>query len=145
MVDLQSAPVSARRVFVSHGKDDAWVANRIAREIEDCGASTFLDETNIAKGDDFKRAIHREIARCDELVALFTPWSAQRFWVWVEIGAAWGQSKRIVAILYGVTVSELEEMGGSRANLEDINILHINNFDDYLVELRRRLSEETHG
>jgi TIR domain len=144
MAEAPSAPLS-RRIFVSHGKDDAWVANRIAQEIRDCGASTFLDETNIAKGDDFKKAIQLEIAKCDELVALFTPWSAQRFWVWVEIGAAWGQSKRIVAILYGVTTSELEEIGGSMANLEAINILHINKFDDYLVELRRRLTEENHG
>lgn len=117
----------------------------MAREIQDCGASTFLDETNIAKGDDFKKAIHREIAACDELVALFTPWSAQRFWVWVEIGAAWGQSKRIVAILYGVTVSELEKIGGSSANLEDINVLPINSFDDYLAELRNRVREDNHG
>jgi hypothetical protein len=127
------------RVFISHGKVDSWVADRIARSVQECGASTFLDETDIAKGDDFKKLIHTEIAGCSELVALFTPWSAQRSWVWVEVGAAWGLGKRVVAVLYGITVAELEKLGGTRAILEDINIVDLNKFDDYLVELRKRV------
>jgi hypothetical protein len=134
-----------RRVFVSHGKDDSWVAGRIAHEIQAAGAATFLDETDIPKGDDFKTRIHAEIKACSELVALFTPWSAQRFWVWVEVGAAWGQGKRIVAILYRITVPELEKLGGSRAILEDLNILDLNSFDDYLDELRDRMKEGVSG
>jgi hypothetical protein len=121
------------------------VADRIARDIRESGASTFLDETDIAKGDDFKTRIHAEIAACSELVALFTPWSAQRFWVWVEVGAAWGQRKRIVAVLYRISVPELERLGGSRAILEDINVLDLNNFDDYLGELRERVREGERG
>lgn len=124
-------------VFVSHGKEDAWVANRIAQGIRECGASTFLDETDIAKGDDFKKLIHREIEYSDELVALFTPWSLNRSWVWVEIGAAWGQGKRVVAILYGVSIKELESSGGMGI-LEDINLVELNKFDEYLSELKNR-------
>ncbi len=90
-----------------------WVANRIAKDIRGCGASTFLDESNIAKGDNFKKLIHEEIALCDELVALFTPWSVNRSWVWVEIGAAWGQGKRVIAVLYGISVKELGDTGGT--------------------------------
>jgi hypothetical protein len=51
-------------------------------------AATFLDETDIPKGANFKEAINREISECEEIVALFTPWSVQRFWVWAEVGAA---------------------------------------------------------
>lgn len=122
---------------MSHGTEDSWVANRIAQGIRECGASTFLDETNIAKGDDFKKLIHKEIAVCDELVALFTPWSAKRTWVWVEIGAAWGQGKRVVAVLYGMSVKELEDAGG-KGILEDINLVNLNKFDEYLAELKLR-------
>jgi hypothetical protein len=132
-------------VFVSHGKTDAWLAGRIAMAIRQEGASTFLDGTDIAKGDDFKVRIHKEVARCSELVALFTPWSSQRFWVWVEVGAAWGQGKRIVAVLYGISVQELETMGGSKAILEDINVVELNKFDDYLGELSRRVKEQNGG
>lgn len=138
-------PTGPPHVFVSHGKADAWLANRIATDIRQAGASTFLDETDIAKGDDFKVRIHREVARCSELVAVFTPWSSQRFWVWVEVGAAWGQGKRIVAVLYGVSVPELEAMGGSRAILEDINIVELNALDAYLVELSKRVKEHNGG
>jgi len=127
------------KVFVSHGKPDTWLAGQIAQLIRDCGATTFLDEADIAKGDNFKQIIHQEIARSKELIALFTPWSAQRFWVWVEVGAAWGQEKRIVAVLYGISVPELEKLGGSKAILEDINILELNDFDTYIKELRRRV------
>ncbi len=72
------------KVFISHGKADSWLADRIARAIRDEGAVTFLDENDISKGDDFKMRIHKEVAACDELVALFTPWTAQRFWVWLK-------------------------------------------------------------
>lgn len=126
------------RVFVSHGKEDTWVASQIASRIRSFGASPFLDEADIAKGDNFKRIIHAELSKCDELIALFTPWSAQRFWVWVEVGAAWAQNKRIIAVLYGVTIAELEKLGGSKAILEDINVVELNNFDGYFRELESR-------
>jgi hypothetical protein len=136
---------SMRRVFISHGKDDSWLAIQIARHVQSCGASTFLDETDIKAGDDFKKKIHTEIAACNELIALFTPWSAARFWVWVEVGAAWGQGKRIVALLYRTTVSDLEKLGGSRAILEDIHVLQLDRLDDYLDELSRRVKENEDG
>jgi hypothetical protein len=126
------------KVFVSHGKSDAWLAGQMARLIRVSGATPFLDETDIAKGDNFKQIIHQEIKQCKELVALFTPWSVQRFWVWIEVGAAWAQEKRVIAVLYGITVAELEKIGGSKAILEDINILQLNDFDTYANELQQR-------
>lgn len=126
------------RIFISHGGTDSWIGGQIARCINDCGASTFLGETDIAKGDDYKLVIKHEISRSDELIALFTPWSAQRSWVWLEIGAAWGQEKRIVAVLYGISLSELDAK--NKAILEDYNVLNLNEFESYLKELRQRIS-----
>ena len=127
------------KVFLSHSKQDKWLASQIARRITDCGATTFLDETDIPSGANFKEIINREISECQELVALFTPWSVQRFWVWAEVGAAWGQGKRVVGVLYGLSIGKLEKIGGSRAVLEDINILDLNDFDRYLDELEKRV------
>ena len=129
-------------VFISHGSADTWIARQIARCIKDCDAATFLDEADISKGDNFKEVIHKELGKSKELVALFTPWSVKRFWVWVEIGAAWGQGQRIIVVLHGLTQSELEELGGSKAILEDINILELNNFDRYIDELKERVKKE---
>lgn len=86
------------KIFVSHGSDDSWIAAQIARRVQELGADTFLDETNIPKGANFRQIIHSEIAQSDEVIALFTPWSSKRSWVWIEIGAAWGQGKPIVAV-----------------------------------------------
>lgn len=113
---------SNHKVFISHGKPDTWIALQLSKEIQSRGAATFLDETDIPKGANFKKIIRDEVSICDELIAIFTPWSAQRFWVWTEVGAAWGQGKLVVAILYGITIDELVKLGESRAIFEDINI-----------------------
>jgi len=113
------------KVFISHGSADAWVARQIGMRIrEDCGALTFLDVEDVASGDDFKRRVHSEIRAARELLALFTPWSARRAWVWIEVGAAWAQGKRVVAVLYGLSIPEFEEVAGGTGVFEDIQIIH---------------------
>jgi hypothetical protein len=132
------------RVFVSHGSDDSWIAAQIARCIRDLGADTFLDETSIPKGANFKQTIHREIASSNEVIALFTPWSAKRSWVWIEIGAAWGQDKPVVAVFHGMGLGDLEESGQGKGMLEDINVLQLNNIELYLTQLANRVNGANH-
>ncbi len=112
----------------------------MARCIGDQGAMAFLDVNDVETGDDFKRRIKAEIARSDELVALLTPVSRRRSWLWAEIGAAWILEKRIVAITYGLTRAELEADGGM-AVLEDRHFRELNVFDTYLYELHERVTD----
>jgi hypothetical protein len=91
----------------------------------------------VGKGDDFKDVIRAEVGRSDELVALFTPWSMRRNWVWVEIGAAWLNQKRVVIVLYQVTLQDLD-IGGGRAVLNDLNLVEINDLDRYFQEVKAR-------
>lgn len=127
------------RVFVSHGWADTWVAKQIARRIEqDCGADTFLDVFDVEKGVDFEEEIFREIPKCKELVVLLTARSSERSWVWVEIGAARICKLRIVPVLYGLTLRDLDEAGG-KAFLGAKNITDINELDDYLNQLKNRV------
>ena len=99
----------AYRVFISHGWSDLWVAQQIERRIrQDAKAATFIDAFDIAKGDDFEDRIFGEMDRVQELVVLLTPWSVDRNWVWVEIGAARAKDCRIVPILYGVSLDEID-------------------------------------
>jgi TIR domain len=127
------------RVFVSHGSDDRWIASQIARRVSDLGVDTFLDETSVPKGGNFKQIIHREIAMSNEVIALFTPWSARRSWVWIEIGAAWGQDKPVLAVFYGMDLSDLEKSGQGKGMLEDINVLQLNDIELYLTQLAARV------
>jgi len=114
-----------------------WLASQIASRLQQCGAITFLDNNDLMKGDDFKQIIREEVGRVDELVALFTPWSMRRNWVWVEIGAAWVNQKRIVIVLYQVTLTDLDS-GGGRAVLNDLNLVEINDIERYFEEVKTR-------
>jgi hypothetical protein len=130
------------KVFVSHGSHDLWLASQIAKEIRELGALPFLDETDIPKGNpDFKRIIREEISANLELVALFTPWSAMRSWVWIEMGAAWNREIPILAVFYGMSVNDLDKTGQGKAILDDINIINLNDFDAYLKQLGVRVME----
>ena len=134
------------KVFVSHGAGDSWVARQMGRRIrEDCEAGTFLDVDDVASGDNFKERIHAELHQAQELVVLFTPWSVTRSWVWIEVGVTWGQGKRVIAVLHGLSITQFEELAGGKAILEHINILELNDFDRYLTELRSRVSEANNG
>jgi len=130
------------KVFVSHGSHDAWLAGQIAKEIAALGAVPFLDESNIPKGTpNFKNIIRRELSASQELLALFTPWSALRSWVWIEMGAAWNLEIPIIAVFYGMNVTDLDKTGQGRAILEDMNVINLNDLGLYLRDLKVRVAE----
>lgn len=134
--------VDGYKIFISHGNQDAWLAGQISKEVGSRGGSAFLDETGIPKGSpDFKRIIREEIKASKELIALFTPWSAMRSWVWIEMGAAWEREIPIVAVFYGMDEGDLEKSGQGKAILEDINILNLDDLDAYLGQLRLRIQK----
>jgi hypothetical protein len=130
---------SVYRSFVSHGWTDKWVAEQIARRPKlDCGCESFLDVFDIEKGDDFEERIFGEMPRCKELIALLTPWSADRNWVWIEIGAARALGLRVVAVLFGLTLSDLDRDKGGKGFLGSKNIVEINELDAYLSQVAKR-------
>jgi TIR domain len=126
------------RVFVSHSGDDIWVAEQIARLLEECGAATFLDRRDIAAGDDFRERIREEIPKCDELLALFTPWSRKRAWVRHEIGMADVLRKRVVCVFYKVAIADFDPQEDGMGPLEHLNVIQLNEFVNYLRALRNR-------
>ena len=128
-------------VFVSHSGDDLWIAKQLARCIEDCGATTFLDRRDIDVGDKFKDRIHDEIPRANELVAIFTPWSRKRAWVRHEIGMADMLKKRIVCVFYRVSVADFEGDEDGLGPLDGLNIIDINEMNAYFRGLKRRVGK----
>ena len=132
-------PKRRYRVFVSHAGDDLWVAEQIAKSIESCGAGAFLDRRDIAAGDNFRRRIRQEIPKCDELLALFTPWSRRRAWVRHEIGMADMANKRIVCVFYQVSIGDFDDDEDGRGPLEDLNVVDINALDTYLGASSKRV------
>ena len=136
----------ALRVFISHGWADRWVAEQFARRIrDDAGAEVFVDVFDIAKGDDFELKIFGELQKCQEFVVLLTPWSVDRNWVWVEIGAARAFGLRIIPVLYQVSLDEIDRERGGKTFLGARNVVEINDFDEYVLQLAKRVEDVPNG
>src|SRR5437870_4134664 len=101
---------SSYLVFVSHSTKDRWIARQIAKLLEGSGKDfsikTFLDERDIKVGDSIPDSIRTNIQQCNEFLVLLTRNSLDRPWVLIEISAAWGHGKRIIAIIDKVAPEE---------------------------------------
>ena len=124
------------QVFVSHATADKWLAKTLCEKIEQTGATTFRDDRDIDGGDSIPDRIRREINRSAEMIVLLTPESVNRAWVLMEVGAAWGRRLgfRIVSILCHVEVDAIPDMLASK------KAWSINDFDEYLKELKKRVA-----
>jgi len=131
-----------RLVFVSHSGEDTWVAKQIAREIEARGAIPFLDEAEVDAGADFEEDILKFLEKAHEMVVLLTPWALDRPYVWAEIGAAWGRRIPIVALLHGLTPSELRGRAGVPVLLKKRDLIQLNEIGTYLEQLASRIQLE---
>lgn len=132
-------------LFFSHGGDDTYVVEHFLKpKIESSGASVFLDAGRIQYGDDFRQMILSELAQCEELLVLFTRSSLRRPWVLAEVGATLIRSKRIVAITYGPTEGELQELG-VLSLLGTKSLLKLEDFDNYVIQLHARVKAHNSG
>lgn len=125
------------QVFISHATTDKWLAKVICEKIEAVGATTFRDDRDIHGGDDIPEEIRKQIKQSKEIVVLLTPQSVGRQWVILEVGAAWGWSKkiRINMILYHVAVDSIPDM------LKNRKVIPLNDFDQYATELATRVQD----
>jgi hypothetical protein len=128
-------PGKPYQVFISHATADKWLAKVLCEKIEAAGATTFRDDRDIQGGDDIPEEIRRQIKQSKEVVVLLTPQSAGRQWVILEVGAAWGWSKRIriLFIMYHVSVDPIPEM------IKNKKAISLNDFDQYTNELAERV------
>ena len=132
-----------RTVFISHGWHDRWIAGQMAHLIRAQGAEAFVDIFDIKKGDRIEERVRDGLDQCSELVAVLTPWSVGRNWVWTELASAWISRKRFVAVLYGLTLHDIEVSHGGLACLAPTNVTEINEFDLYLTELKTRVEAKS--
>ncbi len=129
---------ASRRVFISHSSRDTWVARQISRAVEETGAETFLDAARLAVGAEWTEVIRGALARADELVILWTPWSLERPFLWLELGASWLRQIRIAQVLYGVTTRELRDRPDFPSFLLERQMLDIDNLEVFLGQLEQR-------
>lgn len=128
----RGAAKAAYVVFISHSSADLWIAEQIAKEVTAAGAQPWLDELDLEGGDNLRERIINGIAACREAIVLITPQSLKSRWVAFEIGAAFGQRKRVTPILHYVPPEKIEI-------LADVKAIDLNQFDQFLTQLRQRV------
>jgi hypothetical protein len=123
------------QVFVSHATADKWLATVLCEKLEAEQATTFRDDRDIDGGDDIPDRIRSQIKKSRELVVLLTPKSVNRQWVLLEVGAAWGWSKklRITTVMCHVDSDALPEM------LKSKKAISINDIPTFLSQLKARV------
>jgi hypothetical protein len=82
------------QVFLSFAGNDRENARRLHQDLHDHGMDTFVDEQNIAIGDNFVLAINQRITQSDYFVLLWSQSSVDRPWVEVEWSAAFTRELR---------------------------------------------------
>ena len=132
-----------RKVFISHAGEDTWIASQIADRCEKLGATTFLDEKQIAIGADFEADILAALKTSQEFLLLATPWSLEREYVWLELGGAWRGELYIVALLLGVTATKIQSKTRVPSILKKRNLIALNSIDRYFAELAERIKNST--
>jgi TIR domain-containing protein len=128
------------KVFISHSSIDSWVARQLATHLATCGVDTVLDNADIDHGDDFEESILKAAEESSELLVLLTPWSVDRPYIWMEIGNFWGRRKRMIGLLYGLTVEDVSQDERMPVALKRLDLVQLNEVDSYFVQLARRVT-----
>ncbi len=130
-------------MFFSYSTKDRWVAEQIVRHIEErCEeqVSVFMDQRGIGGGESIPDVVKQKIQECDEFVVFLTQNSIRRQWVNIELGVAWGEDKRIIAITHNVSPKAMQDIIVSKKAF-DLN----ESFDEYCEELAGRVEERVRG
>ena len=123
-------------VFISHSSRDAWIASMMSEKVSALGAEAWLDVKDLEGGDVITQKILDGLDACQEAVVLISPNSVGSQWVVFEIGAVWGQHKRITPILNNVSFEAI-------APLKEVKAVDLNDFDRFLAELEKRIRRKT--
>jgi hypothetical protein len=100
-------------LFISHATSDGDFAVAVKREIEKVfanGISVFCTSSpgTIPVGTDWLSDIEDKLGRAQAVVAIVTPVSVERPWLWFEIGATWGKGRTGDCKIYPLCAPEID-------------------------------------
>lgn len=101
----------------------------------EAGADYWLDVRDLPGGGDIRKEINQGVNECQEVIILFSPNSVASPWVSFEIGAAYAKRKHLTPILNNVNYTDVLLIQGIKA-------IELNNFGQYLTELRKRMNKK---
>ena len=100
-------------LFISHAASDAEFANAVKQEIEKVlanGVNVFCTSSPgaILVGKDWLSDIGEKLAVAQAIVAIVTPVSIERPWLWFEVGATWAKGRAGECRIYPLCTAEIE-------------------------------------
>lgn len=100
-------------LFISHAASDGEFANVIKQEIEKVfanGVAVFCTSSPgaIGAGQDWLSDIEQKLESAKAVIAIVTPVSIERPWLWFEIGATWGRGRSGHCRIYPICAQEIE-------------------------------------
>lgn len=108
-----SHEIQKPRVFLSHATSDGEFANAVKAEIEKVfanGVSVFCTSSPgaIGAGVDWLADIEGKLNSAQAVIAIVTPVSIERPWLWFELGATWSNGRSGASKIYPLCVAEVD-------------------------------------
>ncbi|MGH2510391.1 MAG: toll/interleukin-1 receptor domain-containing protein, partial [Ktedonobacteraceae bacterium] len=100
-------------LFISHATSDGEFATAVKQEIEKVfanGVSVFCTSSPgaIPVGADWLSDIEGKLDNAQAVIAIVTPVSIERPWIWFEIGATWGKGRAGDCRIYPLCAPEID-------------------------------------
>src|SRR5205823_7245260 len=86
------------RIFINYAREDLEVAMSLLTPLEKAGFDVYLDKEKTLAGEQFLGVIVRHLQRCDAVLALLSPHSAQSEWCHAELYYAYALQRTIVPV-----------------------------------------------
>jgi hypothetical protein len=104
--------ISKPTLFISHASSDGEFANAIKLEIEKVfanGVSVYCTSSPgaISAGSDWLADIEQKLSVAQAVIAIVTPVSIERPWLWFEVGATWSKGRSGFCKIYPLCVAEV--------------------------------------
>ncbi|MEO0867028.1 MAG: TIR domain-containing protein [Cyanobacteria bacterium J06642_11] len=96
---LKNAHNNMTQVFLAYAQADTQVMDEIRRSLQRQGLTVWSNQTDIATGDGFKRAVARGIEAADTLIYLLSPDSLRSKYCQQELDYALALHKRVIPLL----------------------------------------------
>lgn len=97
-------------IFLSYSHPDEHIAHELEQKFTASGLRCFSMGTSLHGGDEWVRKVRESVKESENIVILITPRSVDSKWIFIEVGAAWMENKRIIPVLQFVNMSELPEV-----------------------------------
>ncbi|HEY8022171.1 MAG TPA: toll/interleukin-1 receptor domain-containing protein [Thermoanaerobaculia bacterium] len=120
------------KVFISAAQEDRDIVQDLGRRLRNAGDGVRLLEPEHAVGEDFSKAILKSIEEADEVIPLVTRESLTSRWLFLEMGAALSQHKRVTPVVLGLEPEELPPM------VREIRYVKYSDVGAYLPQIAKR-------